>query len=174
MEETTIKTLDKRTEEAFGKKVYLIGIDVNGDYIWLEAPKWDCGWYWGFGYIETYTNNKHPEKSNDISSHSHFNHCIAGYKHKDGEYIHHPHANPDLAITTLTPRESWLLAEYMKTFYTLSESAEVFGRGGSHVCSESPAQKNIIKDDAICEKINKKMLPELFKLIDNLLSPAQA
>ena len=173
MENTTIKTLDKRTEEAFGKKVYLIGMNMDGDYIWLEEPKWDCGWYWGFGYIETYTNNKHPEKSKDIDSHSHFNSCIAGYKHKDGEYIHHPHANPDLAITTLTPRESWLLAEYMKTYYTLKESAGVFNRGGSHLTS-CDDQRDLIQDKGIEDKINTHSLPELFKLIDRLLSPAQA
>ena len=164
------ETIEKRTEKAFGKKVYLIGIDVNGDYIWLEEAKFDCGWYWGYGYIETYTNNKHPEKSKDINSHRHFDGCIAAYKHKDGEFIHHPNANPDLMFTTLTRDESWKLGEYMRTAKSLDESARVFHIGGSHVTSCKEESK-LIKNDEMGDKINEVMLPHLFKLIDKLLTP---
>ena len=38
--------IKKRVDKAFGKDVYLLGIDQYNEYVWLEAPKWDCGWYW--------------------------------------------------------------------------------------------------------------------------------
>lgn len=56
----------------FGKEVYLIGINEDGEKVFLEEPSWDCGWYWGFGYLETYTNNRQITRSRDIQSHSHF------------------------------------------------------------------------------------------------------
>ena len=64
--------MEKQTLTIFGKKNYLLGTDQNGRKLFLVAPSWDCGWYWGFGYIETYTNNRHPERSKDIASHNHF------------------------------------------------------------------------------------------------------
>ena len=64
--------MKKQKNHAFGKDIYLLGKD-NGDTLyWLEAGSWDCKWYWGFGYVETYTNNNHPSRSRDISSHQHF------------------------------------------------------------------------------------------------------
>jgi hypothetical protein len=57
---------------AFNKNVYLIGVNDNNEYIWLEEPSWDCNWYWGFGYLKVYTNNKRPHLSKDIKTHSHF------------------------------------------------------------------------------------------------------
>ena len=49
--------MKKQTTTAFKKKIYLLGADAEGTKYWLEAPSWDCDWYWGFGYVETYTNN---------------------------------------------------------------------------------------------------------------------
>ena len=57
-----MKTLAKKQSFAFGKNIYLLG-RKDGENFWLEAPSWDCGWYWGFGYVETYTNNRCLEKS---------------------------------------------------------------------------------------------------------------
>jgi hypothetical protein len=65
--------MNKKQSHAFGKDIYLLGKTTDGELIWLEAPSWDCGWYWGFGYVETYTNNRRPDLAKDISSHSHFN-----------------------------------------------------------------------------------------------------
>jgi len=69
--------MKKTKKHAFGKDVYLLGKDKHGIYYWLESPKWDCGWYWGFGYIETYTNNKQPQLAKDINSHEHANNFMS-------------------------------------------------------------------------------------------------
>lgn len=46
--------MKKEKRHAFGKDIYLLGVDADGTRYWLEAPSWDCGWYWGFGYVEVY------------------------------------------------------------------------------------------------------------------------
>ena len=67
-----MKLVKKVNYKMFGKQIYLIGINREGEKVFLEAPSWDCDWYWGFGYLETYTNNYQITRSKDISSHSHF------------------------------------------------------------------------------------------------------
>ena len=62
--------MEKKKSHAFGKDVYLLGT-INGRYQWLEAPSWDCDWYWGFGYVEEYTRHDKPSASRDIVSHTH-------------------------------------------------------------------------------------------------------
>jgi hypothetical protein len=38
-----------QSTQEFPPKVYLGTND--GESIYLSAPRWDCGWYWGFGYL---------------------------------------------------------------------------------------------------------------------------
>ena len=153
--------MKKENKIAFGKKIYLLGSDAEGVRYWLEAPSWDCGWYWGFGYVETYTNNKNPERARDVSTHQHF----------DGLFLKKDIFNSYkklLINRTLSDKEIWQLLELMRTFYTLKESAELFGRGGSHI-TENPS-KEILKNKEITEHINKKLIPEITKKVIELLS----
>lgn len=76
------EVIQKRKSHAFGKDVYLLGRGTDKCHYWLEAPKWDCGWYWGFGYIETYMNDLKPESSRDIISHEHW----SGFVGKQEKY----------------------------------------------------------------------------------------
>ena len=64
--------MEKRSTVAFRKRVYLLGKDGEGVAYWLESASWDCDWYWGGGYVKTYTQNDYPELSRDIDSHQHF------------------------------------------------------------------------------------------------------
>ena len=160
----------KIDEDSGGKKVYLLGRDKDGDYVWLEAPSWDCGWYWGFGYIERYKNNRKPSIAEDISSHSHWDNEIVG--NIDGEYRHHLNANPNIVESVLTDEESWKLAELMKSYYILKETADFFKHGGSHL-TENPL-KNFLQSEEQTKRINEVLLPEIFKEIDKLLSPKEA
>lgn len=159
--------MEKRISQAFGKTIYLLGEDVNGEYVWLEGPSWDCDWYWGFGYIERYTNTKHPECSRDISSHTHWKGQIADFEEK-GKYIAHPKENPLFKQTTLTDKESWELADLMKSFYSLKEVAGIFHTGSSHLTTP----KIDLKHPDIENLINKEILPQVFSRIAEILTPA--
>jgi len=163
--QTQTKTyeLNKTKSHAFGKDCYLVGLDQYGDPVWLEAAKWDCDWYWGFGYMEVYTIPMNPSMSRDIRSHSHWSGFVG--KQDNGKYHHH--INETLKQSVLTEAESWRVSDLMKSFYTLSEAAAVVGRGGSHL---SGSNVELI-DKAMAERINTVLLPALFEEVYKILSP---
>ena len=166
---------NKRKSRAFGKDVYLLGEDEQGIKYWLEAPKWSCGWYWGFGYIETYTNNNNPSLAVDINSHQHFSGFVGSQEYYDhekgcfrkGDYIHNIYDNPTFVKTTFTENEGWTLSELMKTFYRLRETAELFKYGSSGVTTNPCA--DILKDEEKRKHINEVLIPEVTKRVLKIL-----
>ncbi len=42
-------------------KKYLIGIDKDGNFVYIEGSKWDCNWYWSGGYVEQGSLDTHTE-----------------------------------------------------------------------------------------------------------------
>lgn len=155
--------MNKQTTEAFGKEIYLLGKDKEGILYWLEEPKWDCGWYWGCGYVETYTNNKNPSIARDIESHQHFDGLFFN-KNKNG----YDNFKEFFDETTVTDKELWTLLEVMKTIYILKETAEVLGRGGSHYTS-NPCRDTITNTEEV-KRINEVVLPALFEAVRRILS----
>lgn len=160
---TTETKTEKRKTRAFGKDIYFLGRDSEGVAHWLEAGSWDCGWYWGFGYVETYTNNEHPERSRDISSHTHFD----GLKQNGGNMF--DNFKEKFVDTPLNDSEIWKLCELMETFYISNKYARALHCGGAHY-TENPA-KETIKNDTEYERINKKVIPEIMDQVYKLLSP---
>lgn len=156
--------MKKQTTIAFRKKVYLLGADAEGTKYWLEAPSWDRGWYFGFGYIETYTNNDCPNRSRDINSHQHF----------DSLFLNDSKVNAFDAFkeffkeTTLNDNEIWTLIDYMISFYTLKKAAATLGRGYSHITEKAKLEE--AKNVEMAKEINEKILPAIFKQIDIMLS----
>ena len=154
--------MKKNVKKAFGKTVYLLGKDKEGTYYWLESASWNCDWYWGFGYVETYTNNKCPDKSKDISSHQHFNGLFFN-KNKNG----YDEFKDFFEETTLSDDELWKLLELMRSFYILRDCAELLHLGGAHY-TKNPCI-NIIKNEEEENRINKIVLPAIFKEIYSIL-----
>mgnify|MGYP000885812077 CR=1 FL=1 len=154
--------MKKHKINKFGEH-YFLGIDQDNKKVYLQKASWDCGWYWGFGYLRTFTNNNNPEVSRDISSHTHFDsEIINGKSHAFNNFKNY------FKRTPLTDNEIWQLCDYMSTFYNLKKSAEIFGRGYSHYTEK--AKLDIIKNNEITNKINKEMLPALFEKIEELLT----
>lgn len=147
-----------------GHQTYLLGKDADGIYHWLVAPSWDCGWYWGFGYVQAYSNNAHPEIARDIRSHQHF----------DGLFLLNRDVNAFDAFkeffkeTPLSDDEIWLLVDYMDSFYNLQKTSTIVGRGYSYYTSRSFLDE--VKNGDMVNTINKIMLPAIFAKIDALLS----
>lgn len=154
--------MEKKVSKAFGKKTYLLGKDEDGIWYWLEEATWDCEWYWGFGYVRSYTNNQHPEKSRDLDSHQHFNNLFLKGPKMCKEMF------DDFFIETpLNNNEKWKLLELMQTIYTLKEYSEVVYRGGSHI-SDNPLRE-VIKSQEEYNRINKIVLPQLFEEVYKIL-----
>ena len=145
--------MKKQTTIAFKKKIYLLGVDAEGTKYWLEAPSWDCGWYWGFGYVETYTNNNYPNHSRDINSHQHFDSLFLN----DSKVNAFDAFNEFFKETTLNEKEIHLLIDYMSSFYKLKDVAKTLGVGYSNMTETA-------------KEINEKILTAIFKRIDILLS----
>lgn len=156
--------MEKRKDFAFGKEVYLLGKDKEGVLYWLEQASWDCDWYWGFGYVENYTNNKQPHLSRDKNGHQHF----------DGLFLErniYDSFKELLVETPLTNNEIWQLLELMKTFYTLRKTSELYHLGGSHITTNNI--KDLLKNEEEENRINKELLPKLFEEVYKILTPTK-
>lgn len=148
--------MKKQIENKLGKR-FLLGVKDNKKY-YLVAPTWDCGWYWGFGYIQTYNRRK-----TDIDTHTHFDSLF--FKTGKNGYDAFKDFFDEIVLNN---EELWKLVEIMKTIYTLKETAEVLGRGGSHYTT-NPC-KNIIINAPEVDHLNKVVLPVLFEAVEKMLT----
>lgn len=174
--------LTKVYTRGLSKDVYLLGVDNDGLAYWLEAPSWDCGWYWGFGYVETFTQNWNPSASRDINGHEHIDTSFLGqetiskwddigkqYIENKGKYIHNIYDSSKFKYTTFSEKEGWTLSELFKSFYLLGESAGLFGSGSAHT-SSNPVE-DVLKDETLTKRINEVMIPAVTAEIIKILSP---
>ncbi len=140
--EKTPKTLRKYSK-------FLLG-NHNNEPIYLYPPSWNCGWYWGFGYLGNKNCHYH------LSGISNGKDLHTGLKEHFGETL------------KIKPSDLWTFAELINSAYKLKEAAEVLGRGGSHLTS-NPC-KEIIKNKKEVKRINYIVLPaifdEIYKIID--------
>jgi hypothetical protein len=159
--------MKKTKKHAFNKDVYLLGKDKYGTYYWLESPSWDCGHYWGFGYIESYTNNKQPQLAKDINSHEHATSFMSEF------FIEWNGSKPRLTETTFTQSEGWEICELFKRFYILKETAGMYSKSSAHV-SKSVLESigyNRECDKEQAERINKYHIPKVTDRILEILTP---
>lgn len=155
--------MKKQTTLAFGKqKVFLLGEDEYGVKYWLKEASWDCSWYWGFGYIETYSSNNDPRNSIDINSHEHAENFYSNW------FTQWNGSKPRLVETTFTEKEGWELSELFEQFYLLAKTAEYFGRGKSNVADTSI---EAYKKPELVKQINEVRLPIIFNRIYEILTP---
>lgn len=157
--QTLYGNFEKKIDSHGAEKTFLLGVDADGVKYWLEAPSWNCGWYWGFGYIKTYVRNFAPSKARDIDSH----------QHADNFYPEWTLGKESrLTATTFTEAEAWKLAKLFKQFYTLKASAEMFGRGGCHITTTTDG---VAEDKALAKRINEIEIPKVTAAILAILTP---
>jgi hypothetical protein len=153
----------KCKDNAFGKDVYYIGTK-DGETYWLSSPVWECGWYWSFGNICTYTNKKKPSLAKDIRMSTHFSYLFMNGK----EDVHSTFVK-FFDSTPFTDKEIWQFCELMRSFYVCREFADMTSRGGTYL-TENPC-KEILKDNDLYTKVNQVMLPEIFKGVQRIVEP---
>lgn len=147
----------------FGHDCYLLGQDEFGTNYFLESAEFSCGWYWGGGYVESYTNNNNPARAKDIKSHQHF----------DGLFYSNPREcgfdafKKMFVITPFTDSEIWKICELMKSFYTARNYSNMLYCGGAHYTTNPAAE--IIKSESEYKRINNEVIPaimnELYKIL---------
>ncbi len=134
-------------------KKILMG-QVDGENIYLSPPSWDCGWYWGFGYLG---NN---------STHYHLNGLSKNKNLFDAIKAHFDAGTLNPCLTYSENKRLWIFCELVETAYTLKKTAEVLGRGGSSYTTNPIAE--LIKNKKEVERINKIVLPAIFEEIYKL------
>ena len=154
--------MEKLKTIKFGKNVYLLGKRKEDEKkVYLVAPSWDCNWYWGFGYVQTYGKK-------DLCDHLHFDGLFLKETIFDSFKEH-------FIETTLNDNEIWQLLGYMKEFYVMEKYAELL-QYGNHITSRAKnilCEKNQESNKQEIERINKTLLPELFEKIDKLLTESE-
>jgi hypothetical protein len=155
-----MKTMKKEVVEKWGRKFYLLGIrKKDNKKVWLEDFSFECGWYWGGGYVEVFTSNN-PEKARDIQEYAHFDMLfLKNPFHSWEEYF---------KTSVLTDKEVWRLLDLMKQFYALRDCAEVYQYGG-HMTNEGRTEEEIDKkmSDKINEHIEKVIIPLVRKIFES-------
>lgn len=157
----------KYSMEKFGKKCFLLGQDKDGINYFLEAATWDCEWYWGGGYVETYTNNCNPVLSKDIKSHQHFDGLFFGGRKNGFDTF-----KEFLPVNPFTDSEIWQICELMKSFYIARKYADMVYTGGAHY-TKNPAAK-IIKSEDEYKRINNIVIPAIMESLYKILEEVAA
>lgn len=157
---------------------YYLGRDLKTKRkIWLEKPSWDCGWYWGFGYVQAMKGDKEPSKAKDIDFHTHWDSLVRDSRNNAHDWFEsrfgkcttdwlNEKRKDNEPKCRFTDAQLWKLCELMATAYTLRETAEVLGRGGAHYTT-NPCAK-IIKNTREVDRINSKVLPAIFAEIGKI------
>lgn len=155
-------------------KVYLGRTkNCHSDDVYLNGFSWECGWYWGGGYV----GNK--------NFHTHFDSCflkVPDYRgHSLGNFTPQNLSNgcavwEDLSKflddAQFTDKEWWRIKDLYKQFYSLRAAAETFQYGGN-CTSEGRNPDEINKDMAnkINEHIEQVIIPEIKKALKLEINP---
>lgn len=123
--------------------------EYHGETVTLAPPSWNCGWYWGFGYIQNDNLHTHFDSIGEKNMFDNIKESFTNFIITD---------DSDL----------WKFCELMQTFYTLKKTAEVFGRGGSNY-STNPCSE-LVKNTSEAARINEIVLPAIFDQIYLLIS----
>ena len=158
-----MKLISKKTINKFGEH-YLLGINKEGKHIYLEKESWDCGWYWGAGYLHEFTNDRCPERSTDITMHTHFDLQFL----RDNDKSAYELLEDYFDAMVITEDEQYKLIDLMLTMYKLRKAAELFHYGCS--LQTEKAKIDALKDKELEDKIDKELLPQVFDRIRKLLT----
>lgn len=150
--------MEKKVRIVKEKREFLLGKDADGNSYYLVEASWDCGWYWGLGYVERYT------KADRWDAHTHFSNM---FLEKD---IFNSFKRL-FVETPLVDKEVWSLLELMSAIYRFKEIANVYHLGGSHI-ADNPL-KDLLKNESEFKRINEEVIPALLKEVYSLLSPTQ-
>lgn len=126
-----------------------LGITKDNECIYLTKHKWDCDWYWGFGYV----GNKH----------CHF--------HIDSLITAETDVNKIFADTNISQAEWWVIRDLFIQAYALKNAAEVYRHGG-HQCTVKGVT-DVIKNPNKAAELNadlERVLDLIWKYVTNAVS----
>ena len=139
--------MDKRIN---GDKILLFKEDNNRYY--LRKPHFDCGWYWGLGYLAT-----------GRGSHLHFDSYF-----KDKPFYD---AWVGFEDTPFTQEEAYIITDYMRQLYRLREMADMLHCGNTNITGNAKVLEQFeAQNTAEYKRINNVLIPTVWNaLVDVLL-----
>ena len=137
--------------EISGKSKHYIGRN-HGDVLYMSKPSFDCGWYWGFGYV------------GNSRCHMHFN-GILNHNHDKNWFDSFRTEFTDVCVALQDDQNLWKFIETMRSLYTLRKAADLYYMGGSH-CTTPVVS---LKDPVMYEKIVTEQMPALFEAVVDIL-----
>lgn len=134
----------------------------NGD-VFIVRPTWNCGWYWGFGYLERWN-----PRIGDVDFNTHIDHEFG--TNKDGRRVNWYEGMQELldqGDVFENDHQRWQFLEIVKTIYNLKMTAEVLGRGSSHYDNNPLSDEiyNPIEVRRINEDLIPKLIDEMYKVL---------
>lgn len=143
--------------------------------VYLTGFSWDCGWYWGGGYIETRNMHTHFDScflnTVDIRGHALGNFCTPWNK-KEGytEVRNGCSVWEDLDFflddAQFTAKEWWRIKDLYKQFYHFKKAAECFKHGG-HCTTDERSESEIVPElaNAVNKHIETVIIPKITKAL---------
>lgn len=120
---------------------------ADGEVVYLEKHRWDCGWYWAFGYL------------GNRNCHFHFDSLLYI---KDGNGGVKYEASDLFSETPITDKDWWELRDLFVQAYALRKAAEVYRYGGHQ--TSRPGVADLIRSEEMEARLNK----DLEKVLDTL------
>ena len=120
---------------------------TSGQKIYLEKHNFDCGWYWGFGYIGNHR------------LHTHFDNVFLNSTKNASEIFEE---------TEITNDEWWIIRDLFVQAYALKECSAVYRHGGFQTSKKGIT--DIIQSDNLERVLNcdlEKVLNKLWDFISN-------
>lgn len=154
--------MNKKSFKWHGKKYYLLGADKDGINYYLEEATFDGEWYWGLGYVETFTNNISPNMSRDIRSHEYFDTMIFPPKCNCFETF-----KTQFPDNPFSDREIWTLCELLRSAYCARRYSDMIYLGGSHITNNLVG--DTIKNDTEYDRINKFVIPQIMQEVYKIM-----
>jgi hypothetical protein len=106
-----------------GDELALLGKTKEGDKVYLKKAEYACDWYFSFGVLEIYEENK--AKPSTIT---HWNSYFTGNSHVEPSDI-----KDKLVETPFEDETLWIICDWMKTCYALKQVSGIYDRGNSHL-----------------------------------------
>lgn len=112
---------------------------LNGEAVYLTKHQWDCGWYWGFGYL------------GNSRCHAHFDTTFLR-----GVLL----ASEIFESTNISDADWWVIRDLFVQAYALRQAAEVYRYGGHQTTQKGLT--DLIQDRDMATRLNK----DLSKVLD--------
>lgn len=168
--EKTKKLIKKSVFKRNGIECYLLGETSDGLKVWLPKDSWDCGWYWGFGYVQTRNSHSHAKGTlyGEIETYDKEKKCHIR------ETIYNAYDAPILEITTFTKEEGYQLTDLFKQYYIAMKYAELLRHRCAWVTQSVVGMVNYGTEDERENKIkeiNKTIIPDIMNAVYRILTP---